>query len=176
MLVRSAPTLVSNTLSKPSRRSAPAIRPSVSMPMGNSKFSPRAARTAGATCTTTNLSGSAIASFTSSHWGFSVSAPTGHTATHWPQLTQLAAARPFGDAGSMLASKPVPVAAMAETACILAHTLTQRLQRMHLLLSRTSTTEERSKGWMLLMGSSASSVKPYSWSRFCSSHWVERIQ
>ena len=57
-----------------------------------------------------------MASFTCSHWGFSVRAPTGHTATHWPQLTQLAAARPLGEAGAMVLSSPSPVAQMADTA------------------------------------------------------------
>lgn len=49
---------------------------------------------------------------------------------------------PFKEEGAMFASKPLPVQAMALTACTLAQTLIHRLQRIHLLLSRTKTTED----------------------------------
>ena len=46
MMVRSAPKSVSNTLSKPRRRSAAAILPVTLVPMGRPNSSPKAARTA----------------------------------------------------------------------------------------------------------------------------------
>ena len=52
------------------------------------KHSPKVARTLGAVCTTTCLDGSRSAAHTLAVSSFSVSAPVGHTAMHWPQETQ----------------------------------------------------------------------------------------
>ena len=56
--------------------------------MGRPNSSPRAARTAGADCTTTCLVGSARAAQTLSVSSFSDRAPVGQAAMHWPQLMQ----------------------------------------------------------------------------------------
>ncbi len=47
-----------------------------------------ATRTAGAICTTTRLPGSWMARHASPIWFFTVIAPVGQTAEHWPQLMQ----------------------------------------------------------------------------------------
>ena len=65
MMVRSALKLVSNTRWKPTRRSAATIWPSQSVPAGTPNSSARVTETAGACCTTTNLSGSRRAAITS---------------------------------------------------------------------------------------------------------------
>lgn len=56
-IVRSAPKSVSNTLSKPRRRSAAASLPVTAVPIGIPNSSPSDARTAGAGCTMTTFSG-----------------------------------------------------------------------------------------------------------------------
>ena len=82
MMVRSAAKSVSNTLSKPSLRSAATILPSQGEPIGRPNSSPIAARTAGAVWTSTTLSGSDSASNTSAVLSFSRSAPVGQTLMH----------------------------------------------------------------------------------------------
>ena len=59
MMVKSAAKSVSNTLAKPSLRKAATIFPVTEVPAGRANSSPKAARTAGAVCTITVLSGSA---------------------------------------------------------------------------------------------------------------------
>ena len=136
MMVMSAPKLVSNTLSKPSRRREAAIFPSTSVPMGRPKHSPSAARTAGAVCAMTTLSGSLSASHTFSEWVLLAQRAVGQTLTHWPQPTQATVSRSMSKAQPMWVLMPRLLGPMTETPCQLRHTATQRRHRMHLLLSR----------------------------------------
>ena len=83
MMVRSAAKLVSNTASKPTRLSAAASRSSITRTPSLLLWpSSRVAGTAGATCATTTVSGSASALTTSSTWSRSTIAPVGHTRAH----------------------------------------------------------------------------------------------
>ena len=143
-MVRSALKSVSNTLSKPRRRRDAAILPSTLVPIGRPKASPRAARTAGAVCTSTCLEGSASAANTSSVKSFSRNAPVGHTAIHWPQDTQLVSPKPISNAEPMLVTKPRSLAPITPIPCTFAQTATQRRQRIHLLLSRIMWAAESS--------------------------------
>ena len=128
MMVRSAAKSVSNTLSKPRRCSAVAILPVTSEPIGMPNSSPSAARTAGAGCTTTNLSGSPSAAHTLSVSSFSVSAPVGQASMHWPQLTQAVVPSGIPQADSMAVLKPRFVGPMTPTFWIFSHMATQRRQ------------------------------------------------
>ena len=83
-MVRSAAKFVSKTRSKPSLLTAASIFPVTSVPGGYPNSSPRAARTAGASWTTTNFVGSERAFHTSSTLDFSVIAPTGQTTSTHP--------------------------------------------------------------------------------------------
>ena len=88
MIVRSAPKSVSKTRSKPSRRSAVIIWPVAGVPGASPKPSPMAARIDGAVCTTTCISGLAIASQTGPAERFSRNAAVGQTLMHWPHWMQ----------------------------------------------------------------------------------------
>ena len=107
--------------------------------MGMPNSSPRAARTAGAGCTTTCLLGSA--SSIPHLFGvdpFRWSAPVGQAAIHCPQLMQATSCqRLLQRPDSMAVSKPRFIGPMTPTAWVLSQAATQRRQRMHLLLSRT---------------------------------------
>ena len=85
-----------------------------------------------------------MASHTSSIWSFSVMAPTGQTAAHWPHCTQATVARLRLNAGPMTVSKPRFCGNSAPTFCISTQTLTQRRHLMHLPLSRTRAGVEAS--------------------------------
>ena len=176
-MVRSAATSVSNTFLKPRRRSAAAILPVTEVPIGMPNSSPSAARTAGAGCTTTYFSGSDSASKTSAVSSFSVSAPVGHTAMHWPQLMQPVSARPMFQAGRICVLKPRFTGPMTPTDCTLLQTATQRRHSTHFALLRTMATEELSTS-VSVMGPAkrASSSTPYSRHSACSSQLVERTQ
>ena len=82
IMVRSAEKSVSNTYSKPTRRSAQARRSTVASSRGMPSSSPQALRTAGAICTSTILSGSAMASNTVSVSSRSRRAPVGQCVMH----------------------------------------------------------------------------------------------
>ena len=146
MMVRSAPKSVSNTLSKPRRRSACVILPVTRVPMGRPNSSPSATRTAGAGCTTTNFSGSESASQTLSVSSRSRSAPTGQALMHWPQNTQSVSSMVFPNAGAITVLKPRFTAPIAPIFCTLRQTATQRRHRMHLFGSRTMDGEKLSSG------------------------------
>ena len=106
------------------------------VPGSSPNSSPSAARMAGAVCTITCLLGSSRASHTSSMTLFSVMAPTGQTAAHWPHCTQTTSLRLLAKAGPMTVAKPRPWAKMLPTPWISLHTVTQRRQAMHLPVSR----------------------------------------
>ena len=82
--------------------------------------------------------GSSSAAQTSSIWSFSLMAPTGHTAAHWPHCTQATSARSDAKAGPMTVLNPRPCGKSAATPWIWPHTVTQRRHLMHLAVSRTS--------------------------------------
>ncbi len=138
MIVRSAVKFVSNTLSNPIWRSAVTIFPVTSVPAGMPKHSPSAARMAGAVCTSTVFFGSSIAAQTLSISSASLIAPTGQTAAHCPHCTHTTSDRFEANAGPMTDWKPRFCGNMAATPCVWPHTVTQRRQRMHLPVSRTS--------------------------------------
>ena len=78
---------MSNTLSKPRRRSAAAILPVTEVPIGIPNSSPSAARTAGAGCTTTNFVGSLHGvPYLGGIVFFGQRAGGAGTFMHWPQL------------------------------------------------------------------------------------------
>ena len=118
--------------------SAVTRRCAVAFSRGKPKGSPQAVRTAGATCTTTILSGSARASKTRSVSSRSRSAPVGQWVMHWPQRAQ-----------SESSIKPPPrtptqvwlerlVRSQMPSAWTFSHTWMQRRQLMHLSLLRMS--------------------------------------
>ncbi len=141
IIVRSAVKSVSNTLSKPRRLRPATIFLVTRLPAGIPNSSPIAARTAGAVCTTTNLSGSLIASQTRSIWLFSRSAPTGQMLIHCPQATQATSPRFFLAAGATTVSKPRSTGNSWPTLWTSRQTVTHLRQRMHLLESRTTLGE-----------------------------------
>ena len=149
MIVRSAVKLVSNTRSKPSRRSAPVIAPAASAPAGSPNASPTVTETAGACCTTTRLAGSRSAARTSGMWLRSVNAPVGQTTTHWPQLMQLETFRPSSKAVPILAREPRPIKSIAPTPCTSSQTRTHLPHSTHLDGSRTIDGLDISRKWRL---------------------------
>ena len=92
---------------------------------------------AGAVCTSTVLDGSSMAAHTFAISSFSLIAPTGHTAAHWPHCTQTTSERFDEKAGPITLLNPRPCGKMAATPWVWPHTVTQRLQEMHLAVSRT---------------------------------------
>ena len=139
--VKSAPSVVSYTSSNPRRRSAATILPSTFVPIGMPNSSPSAARTAGAVCTITILSGSLIASITSCVLSFSVSAPVGQALMHWPQETQATWLSGCSNAQPISVSKPRLFAPITATCCCW-QAATQRRHRMHFALSRSRCSVE----------------------------------
>ncbi len=136
IMVRSAEKSVSNTYSKPTRRSAQARRSTVASSRGMPSSSPQALRTAGAICTSTILSGSAMASNTVSVSSRSRRAPVGQCVMHWPHATQSVlpiGARPRVPTAVCVARL---VRSQIPKPCTLSHTLMQRMHLMHLSLSR----------------------------------------
>lgn len=111
-------------------------------PAGRPKHSAMATRQAGAVCRTTTFLGFLIILMTSSTALFSVMASVGQNVEHWPQVTQSVSAigRPSvvvsgGPLGSLAASRaPMP--------CRAAQARTQRVQPMHLDMSRTIPWDE----------------------------------
>ncbi len=138
IIVRSAVNCVSNTASNPSIFKAVASLPVTDVPAGIPNSSPMAARTAGATCTTTCRLGSLIKSATFCHSSFSWIAPTGHILAHCPHDTHLDSASPRSNMGVTRASVPRYAKPSAATFCTSAHMFTQRPQSMHLSASRTN--------------------------------------
>ena len=104
--VISAPKEVSYTRSKPIRRSEATICPLVVSPGWKPNASPTATRTAGAMDATTSLVLSCSASQTASICDFGVSAPTGQTFTHCPQLTHSTVPSPLSKQGTTRAFAP----------------------------------------------------------------------
>ena len=110
--------------------------------------SPQAARTAGATCTTTVVSGSAMAEKTRSVSSRSRRAPVGQWVTHWPQRVQSVC--------SMGAPPATPtqvwllrlVRSHTPVFCTLSHTWMQRRQWMHLSASRMSGKSSSHSRWV----------------------------
>ena len=109
--------------------------------------SPRATRTAGATWTQVFTSGLAMSRRILPVLSTSVRAPVGHTATHWPHMTQLVSIRPLPKAVATTAGKPLSTAPMAPTLWYSWHTDSQRRHMMHLLASRTMEGEDSTAYW-----------------------------
>ena len=65
-------------------------------------------------------------------------APTGHTAAHCPHCTHTTSERFDAKAGPITDWNPRFCGKMAATPWVWPHTVTQRRQRMHLAVSRTS--------------------------------------
>jgi len=118
--------------------------PVTEVPIGIPNSSPSAARTAGAGCTTTCFFGSASAANTLSVSSFSVSAPVGHTAMHWPQLMQAVSESGSPHAHEICVWKPRLTGPMTPTFCTFWQTAVQRRQRMHFALLRTIDGERSS--------------------------------
>ncbi len=115
IMVRSAAKSVSKTLSKPRRLRPSTSSPTKGVPGSRPNSSPMVVRIAGATCTTTCLSGSARARHTLAVLSFSDKAPVGQTSTHWPQRAQATSPSSSPKAGQTLESKPLPATPKAET-------------------------------------------------------------
>ena len=175
MIVRSAVISMLNTSQFPRRRIAATILPSTLVPMGRPNASPSVARTEGAVKNTTFFAGSSSADCTSAMLGCTVSAPTGHATTHWPQPTQEEYFSSVPPALPTWAANPLPMGPIAPTCCFL-HAATQRMQLMHLSLSRITQGLDSSRG--VLSGSPAkrSSSAPYSAERRCNSQLLFRSQ
>ena len=90
--------------------------------------SPKATRTAGAVCTTTFLVGSLMAAITFLMLSTNVRAPTGHTCTHWPQLTHELSPSFCSKAGATTDGKPRFTPLRAPTVWNLLHIVSQRRQ------------------------------------------------
>ncbi len=145
MMVRSAVKFVSKTSSKP--QPAQGRRPSCRSPGCRARSRtprPGRPRIAGAVWTTTCLSGSSSAAHTRSMALFSVMAPTGQTAAHWPHWTHTTSARSPPKAGPMTVAKPRFCGNSAPTPWIWLQTVTQRRHMMHLPVSRMSAGVESS--------------------------------
>ena len=99
---------------------------------------------AGAVWTITCFLGSSSAAHTCSTTLFSVMAPTGHTAAHWPHCTQTTSARSMANAGPMTVLKPRFCGNRAPTPWVWLHTVTHRRHDTHLPVSRTSAGVELS--------------------------------
>ena len=126
---------------------AAAILPVTMLPAGMPNSSPRATRTAGATWTQVLTSGLAMSRRILPVWSTSERAPTGQTATHWPQNTQLVSTSSLPKAVFTTAGKPLSTAPMAPTLWYSWHTLSQRRHMMHLLASRTIEGESSMGYW-----------------------------
>ena len=169
IMVRSAAKSTSNTLSAPRRRIADTILPVQRVPMGRPNSSPMATRTAGAVWNTTYLSGSLSAAHTSLVASFSVSAPVGQAAMHWPQLMQATSLRLLPNSEPTCVLKPRFCIPMAYTPCVLAQAATQRRQSMHLLLSLTMLGLNSSMVFIMRSPGNSISSMPISLARACSS-------
>ena len=145
MIVRSAVTSMLNTASGPSLRIAATILPSTLVPTGMSNASPSVALIDGAVKNTTFLDGSESAAHTSPVVVLSDSAPTGHATMHCPQPTHGESTSGLSNALPMWTWKPLPIGPIALTLC-LRHAATQRMQLMHLSLSRTTYGVDMSMG------------------------------
>ena len=121
--------------------------PVTMLPAGRPNSSPRATRTAGATWTQVLTSGFAMSRSTFAVLSTSDRAPVGHTATHWPQNTQLVFTRGSSNAVLTTAGKPLSTAPIAPTLWYSWHTLSQRRHIMHLLESRTIEGESSMGYW-----------------------------
>ncbi len=138
MMVRSAVKLVSNTLSKPARRRAVFISKVTPVPGSRPKHSPMAERGAGAVWMTTCLPGSSIAAQTWSVSSLAYRAPVGQRLMHCPQLMQTTS--PSGRSPNVVMSvwSLRFTASSTPTSCRSMQVRTQRRQRMHLFMSRTT--------------------------------------
>ncbi len=99
---------------------------------------------AGAVCTMTCFWGSSRTAQTESTAVFSVMAPTGQTAAHWPHCTQTTSLRLLAKAGPMTVVNPRFWAKRAPTPCTSLQAVTQRRQPTHLPVSRTRAGVESS--------------------------------
>ena len=127
--------------------SAAAILPVTMLPAGMPNSSPRATRTAGATWTQVFTFGFAMSRRILPVLSTSARAPVGHTATHWPQRTQLVSVRFLPNAVETTAGKPLSMAPMAPTLWYSWHTDSQRRHMMHLFASRTMEGENSFAYW-----------------------------
>ncbi len=91
----------------------------------------------GAICAMTMRSGSAMRLETVRVSSRAESAPQGQCVTHWPHSAQAASETSLQPAAPTCTFAPVRVASHTFRFCTLEHTLTQRMQLMHLLASRT---------------------------------------
>ena len=154
---------------------AATIRFSVAASALTPTASPQAARTAGATWTTTIFSGSATAWRTLWVSSRTVSAPTGQWVMHCPHRAQFTSRMLFPPATSTLARFPVPVKDQTPRVCTFSHTLTQRRHWIHREASRTSgkvLSHLLEKGFF----SKGSSCRFRSRATFCSLQFPLRMQ
>ena len=171
MVVKSAAKVVSYTSSTPMSFRAVTSLSRAFTPAGRPKASPTATRTAGAICTTTRLDGSWMARQARPIWFFTVMAPVGHTAAHWPQLTHLVWASFRSKAGMTWALLPRNAKFRMPMPCISSHTRTQSPHRMHLLGSRSTAGEESSNSWGSRVSAKRTRRTPNCWARSCRWHW-----
>ena len=144
--VRSAPKFVSYTSSNPICRRAATRRPSVFSPFGIPNLSPIATRTAGAICATTLIFLSANAFHTGSTSCRILIAPVGQTALHCPQPTQSVSASSLLNAGITCIFEPRKAKSRMPSPWISSQVRTQSPQRIHLLGSLITQSEEVSSG------------------------------
>ena len=172
MIVRSAAVSVSNTFLKPRRLSAAIMLLVHLVPIGIPNSSPSAALTAGAVCTTTWMSLLCSASQTRSVSSRSLSAPTGQTLIHCPQLMQGTSASDLSNAEPTIVLNPLSLVSMTPTCCTFLHIFTQRLQSTHLLGSLTIEGERSSIGCSIISPSNLISFMLRSSASFCSSQFL----
>src|SRR5699024_639223 len=128
---------------------------------------PTATRTAGAICATTLVLGSESAAHTGSTSCLILMAPVGQTARHCPHPTQSVCARSLLNAGVTCIFDPRKGKSRIPSPWISSHVLTQSPQRMHLLGSRITQSEDVSLGSCFLLFSKRTSVMPSCLESFC---------
>ena len=99
----------------------------------------------GAVWITTCLAGSWMAAHTSSVGSLARRAPVGQRLMHWPQLMQTTLPRGFSRKVWIRLRSLRPSTSMVPTSCRSMQVRTQRRQRMHLFMSRTTAWLEASR-------------------------------
>ena len=171
----SAPVFVSNTLLNPNLFNAVTIFPVTFVPTSIWNSSPSATLTAGAVCTTTNVSGSFNFTHTSFIVSFSWRAPVGQLWIHCPQNVQLTSFKLWSPTVDIQDSKPLFMQSIAPIPWTFLQADMHLLQSIH--FSKSLTIEgDKSSILCLVFSPSNSTLSTLNFvANFCNSQFPERV-
>ncbi len=127
-------------------------------------------RTEGATCATTRIFLSSMASHTTVTFDRKESADVGQTAAHCPHPTQSVSLSFLWNGGVTCVFEPRNAKSIAPTPCISSQVRTQSPHRMHLFGSNTMLGELMSIGRFSFVFGKRTSCTPTLYARDCNSH------